>query len=217
MPTTPLAPSSPTGDPFAPAPRRPWYRRRVFLIVSAVVVIIAITVITDLPTSSSRDNNISNARSVIAEVASDVQPCNYGLGESLIFYNDVTSGHITAQHRAQIPGLISQDLEACSYSNAGIDDLADVNGAASKIGSLLNSLADHSLLWCDPDGLSAIGAMTTLINDPGNAAATSKLARAEKLLASDRAIVYSDIATITKDLGTSMHSTLTLKKIPIPS
>jgi hypothetical protein len=186
------------------------------LAVAAVVVVIAVTVVTDLPTSSNKASDIAEGRSVIAEISTDAQPCNLGLTESLGFYTDVTSGHITAAHRAQIPGLIRDDDEACSYTNASIDDLAGIDNPSSPTGKMLNTIATNVLVWCDPDALSAIGAITELIAHPGDAPAKVALARAERLLASDRKAAYANIAELAGNLGASMHSTLSLVTAPSP-
>ncbi|MCU1495717.1 MAG: hypothetical protein JWO62_3481 [Acidimicrobiaceae bacterium] len=215
MPTSPIAHLPATsGAPPGPGARRPWYRGRAALLSVGVVVVVAVTVITDLPSHSTRANNINDARSVIAEVSTDAQPCNLGLTEALGFYADVTSGHITPAHRAEIPSLIRDDLNACSYVNASIDDLASIDNPASATGRQLNAITNNVLVWCDPDALTAIGQITTLLDHPGTAAARTKLAGAERLLKSDRAAAYANIAKLARSLGSSLHSSLRLVAAP---
>ena len=46
-------------------------------------MIALVTVLTDLPTSTSRASDISAERSVMSEVNSDLEPCAYGVHQAL--------------------------------------------------------------------------------------------------------------------------------------
>ena len=46
-------------------------------------MIVLITVLSDLPTSTSRASDISAERSVMSEVNSDLQPCAYAIHQAL--------------------------------------------------------------------------------------------------------------------------------------
>jgi len=217
VPTLTSSERPPFFGPINPdAISRPWYRRSATAVAVVVAAIIAVAVITDLPGNTTNSSNISEARSTIAEISTDVAPCNLGLTEAIGFYRDVRSGHITAGHRAQIPALIRDDYQACSYTNAQIVDLAGIDMPTSATGKSLNAIATSVLVWCDPDALAAIGAITTLIASPSNSTAASTLAKAERLLASDREHAYNGIASLAHTLGASMKSTLKLTKAPTP-
>lgn len=214
MSTTPT--TEPPADPFAPPPptRRSWYRRHSVLLSTAVTAIVAVTVITDLPTTTTRSGEIATARSAIAEISSDAEPCNLGMTESFGFYTDVTTGHITAAHRAQIPALIRDDLAACSYTNQSIDDLAAIDTHGTAWAHQVNGIANDVLLWCDPDALTAIGEITTLLDHPRDSAATARLLAAERLLTSDRTHAFRAIRELATTLGASLPSKLHLVKVP---
>ncbi len=63
-------------DPSPPPERAPiWQRRRGLLIGVAVAAIVLITVLSDLPVSTSRASDISAERSVMSEVNTDLAPC----------------------------------------------------------------------------------------------------------------------------------------------
>lgn len=210
-----------TGDlatsPFAPPPPRPWYRRRTAIVVAAVLVVVAVTVVTDLPTNPTRSNDVATAQAVVTEIANDVKPCDLGTTEAFGFYADVTTGHITAAHRAQIPALIRDDLDACSYTNASIDDLAGIDNPSSPTGDRLNTIATDVLVWCDPDALTAIGDITILLDRPGDARALAELAHAETLLREDRARAAAAVSSLARRLGTTFTSPPVLASTPSPT
>jgi len=214
MPTT--ATRTDDTSPFAPPPPRPWYRRRATLLVAVLAVVVAVTVVTDLPTHPTHTNDVATAQSVITEIVNDTKPCNLGMTEAFGFYADVTTGHITAAHRAQIPALIRDDLDACSYTNASIDDLAGIDNPSSPTGRRLNVIATDVLVWCDPDALTAIGEITVLLDQPHDAAALAKLASAERLLTADRKRSQAAIASLARTLGTTFHTKLELVAAPAP-
>lgn len=215
MPTSPSVPSRalPASPPPGPA-RPPWYRRPSLLVVLAIVVVVVVTIVTDLPTHANRSSDIVDARATLTEIASDAQPCNLGMTESLGFYRDVTSGHIAAAHRAQIPALIRDDLNACSYTSQSIDDLASIDMPSSASGRQLNTIATNVLVWCDPDALTAIGAITQLLDQPHDRLALTRLASSEKLLTSDRRAAFANIAKLSRLLGAPLHPGLALVRAP---
>ena len=115
--------------PPVPEPGRKktmWYRRRAFLVSAGVVVVVGAAVISDLPTPTSRASDIQGETTVISEINTDVGPCVFSLHEALTLYAD-ESGRLSPANRAQIPGLLRDDQNACSYTNATIFDLSDIS------------------------------------------------------------------------------------------
>jgi hypothetical protein len=206
--------ASPLGGPDAPTTVS-WFRRRAVIVTAAVVAILAITVITDLPAHQSRSSDLSTARSIMLEIETDVAPCNEGVTESFGFYADVTTGHISSSDRAMIPGLIRDDLEACSFTSEEIVDLASIQVSTDRVGRVLNTLASDSLTWCDPAGLTAIGEITNLIGSSRVPAKTEpRLALDETNLIDARRAVVETIAKLDRLLGTKDLPAITLKKTP---
>ena len=52
----------------------PWYRRRAWLVAAALVVVVAVTVLTDLPQHSSPAGQISDDASVMSQVTRRLAP-----------------------------------------------------------------------------------------------------------------------------------------------
>ena len=203
--------------PLAGAPRtqlRPWYLRRAFLTSAAVAVVLAVTVFTDLPTTSTRASDLKTAQGIVSEVETDTAPCNLGMTEAFEFYADTTSGHITAAHRAQIPALIRDDLGACSFTNQSIVDLASINVPSSPTGRLLNAVAGNVLTWCDPAALTAIDQITVLIEDKSTQLGRTRLLEDEQALTTDRAVAYRSIDTLERAIGSTHLVHIPLVRVP---
>jgi hypothetical protein len=71
-------------------------------------------------------------------------------------------------------------------------------------------------LWVTSDALAAIEAIMTLTKDPTNAAALSELTSAERLLASDRRALGSEIDAADTSLGGANLPALGLPSLPVP-
>ena len=204
--------AAPAGSRPGPAPAaRPWHRRRALLWSLGVTVVLAVTVFTDLPTHTSRSSDLSEARRYIGEVAGDVHPCSFAAGESFRLYADVERGHLSAANRAQVPGLLRDDLSACSFTNQSIVDLASLSAPASATGKAINAVAAAMLTWCDPGGLTAIGYITQVVDDRSDKTTRARLEGAEEALSRDRAAAERAMRRLERTVGSS-----DLPRIPLP-
>jgi hypothetical protein len=176
----PGGPSTPAGAPF-------WQRRRSLVIALAVLVIVVITVLTDLPVPTSRASDISAERAVMSEVNTDVAACALGLHEAIGIWNLDASDRLPASGRASAPGLLNDDQVACSFTNEGINDLTtnlQVPGTAA--GKDLGELVATATLWTTSDALRMIEDVQTLMDHPGDKAALRNLVKEQSQLAADR-------------------------------
>lgn len=184
-------------DPFAHAvyasqPRedlsarvRHW-RRRGLPVLGAVAIVVAVAVVTDLPTRASLADQRSAALSLIEEVNTDLKPCTYSLKEASTIYREVRGGHLSAVHRAQAPTLLGQDASACSFTSDNVNDLADIEEPGTGAGRWLSEVVSLAQTWTTSDALGAINDLTTLEADPHNTAAARDLLARERYLAVDR-------------------------------
>jgi hypothetical protein len=163
-----------------------WQRHRRLSIAAVVLVIALITVLTDLPTSTSRASDISAERSVMSEVNSDLGPCAYGIHQALGIWALASTHRLSAADRAPTPGLLSDDQSACSLTNQSTYDLAS------------------NIQTPTTDALRAVEDVQTLMNDPGSAAARRDLKAAETLLARDRATAVAAEDAADRDLDTHL-------------
>jgi hypothetical protein len=197
-----VAESEPEGDAARRAPI--WQRHRGWAITVVVLVILAVTVITDLPTSTSRASDISAERSVMSELNSDLQPCAYGVHQALGIWALAATHRLSPADRAPTPGLLSDDQSACSFTNEGIFDLANIQVPGTPAGKELGRLVATATLWTTSDSLHVIEDVQTLMNSPGDAAAQRNLAKEEVLMAADRRAGLADEAAADHDLGTHL-------------
>jgi len=191
----------------------PWYRRRGVLVGLGVAVVLAVAVITDLPSPASRATNIASAAAVIKQVNADIAPCAYSVSEAFTIYGDLTANSLTADNRARVPTLLGDDQAACSLTNQYIFALSDIEIPGSASGRQLADVVSTVTLWATADALGAIDAIEALSTHPGDVRALAALARYEQLLASDRAAADASMRSIDAMLDARIVS-LNLPEVP---
>ena len=200
-PTTAQRASSPAPEP-AGRPVR-WYRRRAFLVAAGVAVVVGAAVISDLPARTSRGSDIQAESTVISEINTDVAPCVFSIHEALTLYTD-ESGRLSSADRAQIPGLLGDDQNACSFTNESIFDLSDLEVPGTSAGKEVGQAVNTVTVWATSDALAAIEAVQSLTSDPGDHETRAKLLAEERLLAADRDKATAQIDAAGRDLGTRL-------------
>jgi hypothetical protein len=181
-------------------PKKPFYKRRAFLVPSVLTLVLAVVVLTDLPQDSSRSAQISNDTSVMSEVNGDIGPCSYALGESFNIYRDLYARSLTEAEQRQVPGLLTDDQAACSFTDDSIYQLSTITVPGSGSGRDLGQLVGTVTLWATADALSAIEQVQVLDSDLSNRHALKVLASDEKLLRSDRAQAEAELAAADKSV-----------------
>ncbi len=196
---TDLAASSPKKEPI-------WQRHRGLAIAAVVFVVLLITVISDLPTSTSRADDITAERSVMSEVNTDLGPCALGVRQAIGIWNLQAAHALTAAGRAPTPGLLSDDQTACSFTDESIFDLTDIDVPGTPAGKDLGQLIATATLWTTSDSLQAIEDVQTLMSDPADASALRSLAVEDKRLATDRSTALSQEEAADRALATRLPS-----------
>jgi hypothetical protein len=193
--------------PAANAKKKPiWERRRGLAIAAAVLVIALITVITDLPTPTTRASDIGAERAVMTEVNSDLQPCAYSLKQALGIWSLQEKHQLSAADRAPTPGLLSDDQSACSFTNQGVYDLTNnIDTPGTAAGKQLGNLVATATLWITSDALAVIEDVQRLLGDPHDAAAMSNLSKEEAQLAADRRTALAEENAADRDLNTRLQ------------
>ncbi len=163
-----------------------WQRRRTLTIALVVLVIAVITVLTDLPVSTSRASDISAEQSVMSEVNSDLGPCALGTSQAIGIWKLQAAHQLSPADRAPTPGLLNDDQVACSLASEGIYDLSDITVPETPAGKHLGQMVATALLWTTSDALRAIEDVQTLMNHPEDAGALEDLDKQESQRAADR-------------------------------
>ena len=182
-----------------------WQRHRRLAIAAAVLVIALITVLTDLPTPTSRPSDIAAERTVMSEVNSDLQPCAYAVRQAVGIWALQAHHQLSAAERAPTPGLLSDDQSACSFTNQGVYDLSNIQVPGTLAGKELGQLLATAMLWTTSDSLRAIEDVQTLMNQPNDAGAVRDLSREEAQLAADRRNALADETAADRDLDTHLQ------------
>jgi hypothetical protein len=171
------------------------------LVAAGVLAVVAVAVVTDLPHSTSRAQQAADESTVIGEIDTDVSPCTYAARESFAVYGDLTHGTLTASQRSTVPGLLRDDVAACSFTDNSIFDLSNIEVPGSAAGRQIGQLVETVTVWATSDALSAIEQIEALFGDPHDAKALAKLSKAEGLLASDRTKALAEVRAAAHLLG----------------
>jgi hypothetical protein len=207
-PTSPAAPlpAPGPGQPEGKAKAPIWQRHRSLVITAVVFVILLITVLTDLPTSTSRASDISAERSVMSELNSDLQPCAYGVHQALGIWTLAAAHQLSAADRAPTPGLLSDDQSACSFTSEGIFDLANIQVPGTPAGKELGQLVATATLWTTSDSLRVIEDVQTLMNNPSDVSVRRDLNKEETQLARDRRNALTEEQAADRDDSTHFQA-----------
>lgn len=216
-PTTTQRPSPPAPEPDVGPVR--WYRRRAFLVAAGAAVVVGAAIISDLPAHTSRATDIQAESTVISEINTDVAPCIFSVREALTLYSD-ESGPLPSANRAQIPGLLGDDQNACSFTDESIFDLSDLEVPGTRAGKQVGQAVNTVTVWATSDALAAIEAVQGLTSHPGDQRTRSKLLADERLLGADRDKATAEIDATGRDLGTHLPrlnvTTESLPGVPRP-
>jgi hypothetical protein len=195
----------PLSQPTPPIGKTPiWQRHRGLFIGLAVFVVLLITVLTDLPVSTSRADDINAERSVMSEVNTDLAGCALAVNQAIGIWNLQAAHALTPAERAPTPGLLGDDQSACSFTSENIYDLANIQVPGTPAGKLLGQLLAAALLWTTSDSLRTIEDVQTLMNNPSNGATRRNLSSEETQLAKDRRTAMEDEQGADRTLDTHL-------------
>jgi hypothetical protein len=181
-----------------------WQRHRGLLVGAVVFVVLLITVLSDLPVSTSRADDISEERTVMTEVNTDLAGCALAVHQAIGIWDLQAAHKLTAADRAPTPGLLSDDQTACSFTNEDIFDLTGIQVPGTPAGKQLGQMVATATLWTTSDALRAIEDVQTLMSDPTSATTARSLAKAERQMAADRRTALSQEGAADKDLATHL-------------
>ncbi len=203
-----------SGDP--PKPASPWYRRRAPLLAIGVVVVVTVTVLSDIPVHSSKSQEITAERGVMSEINSDLAPCALAAHEPFEIWDGEVAGTLSAADRAAAPGRLGVEQAAGSFTHDSIFELSDVEVPGSAAGKHLGALVGTATLWATSDALGAIEDVQTLVAHPDDAAARADLATKERAAAADRRTALADTAAADRILGVRLAAP-DLPALPSPT
>jgi hypothetical protein len=184
-----------------------WYRRPWVLATLALIVIVAISVVIDLPRPITKAQDAASQNASIKEINVDLADCAFAVKESFNFYNLDVTGKLTKSNLSQIPTLLTGDETSCSFASEPVFDLTNnlqVDDTAS--GKHIDRMLSVVERWITYNALASIKDIQYLFNHPGDASTIRHLAYQEGQLASQRLKALSDEAQAERVLGLPLHA-----------
>jgi hypothetical protein len=204
------------GDRAARRPVRTGRWKRTGLpIAVGVAIVIAVAVITDLPTNETLAGQASAGASLLKEVNDDVAPCAFSMNEANTIFRDQLAGTLTASDRSRVPSLLQDDAAACSFTSDNINDLADIEEPGSGAGRYLAEVVSLSQTWTTSDALGAIDDVIDLEANPHDEIAARDLAARQNFLSSDRRAALTALTEADQYLHGSLPS-LQIPAVELP-
>ncbi|MHB1906143.1 MAG: hypothetical protein ACYCRG_04500 [Acidimicrobiales bacterium] len=198
-------------DPASmPAPsfanqRAPWFRRPWVLVSSAVVVVAAISIATDLPRPITVAQDVAAQNAVLSQMRADARECAFAVKESFHLYDRFSAGGLSPSQLATTKTYIAEDEVPCSFAGQPVYDLTNnvqitLTAAGHHVDAAHTAL-DH---WISGTALKAIEDIRQLIDGPASAALQANLAYQAHELNRERLHVLGDIAQAERVLGTTL-------------
>jgi len=182
-----------------------WFRRPWFLATLALVVVVAISVIIDLPRPITRAQDVASQNSSIDEINTDLADCTFAAKESFNFYNENLAGKLTKSDLAEVPTLLTGDETACSFASEPVYDLTnnlEVDDTAA--GKYIDRMVSVVEGWMTDYALASIDDIQYLFSHPGDEAKINHLAAQEANLAHSRELAQRDEQAANGILGVKL-------------
>jgi hypothetical protein len=181
------------------------YRRPWFLITVAVIVVLAVSIISDLPHPITKAEDATAQNASMKQINTDIGPCVFAVKEAFSFYQQDVSGKLSSSNLAQVPSLLVGDQTACSFTSGSIYDLTNnIQVLDTKAGKNIDHMLSVVVLWSTSDALAAIEDIQYLFNHPGDKKKLQNLSREENLLTKDRALALDYVGRAERILGINL-------------
>ncbi len=206
-----LPPPDPENAPFDPssmpttslsAMRAPWYRRPWFLVAVAIVAIVGLSVVMDLPQKLTVAEDAANQDAILKEVNNDILPCTYATQEAFSFYTKDVRGQLTTSDLSQVPKLLIGDQTACSFASGNVYDLTNnVTTTRTPAGKDINAMMPIVVSWTTDNALAAIEDIQRLFTTPGVSRTLRDLGNQQNQLQLKRKSALALLASAERTLG----------------
>jgi len=184
-----------------------WYRRPWVLATLALVVIVAISIVIDLPRPITRAQDVASQNASIKEINADLADCAFAAKESFHIYNLDVAGTLSPGDKSQVPTLLTGDETACSFASEPVYDLTNnLQVQDTTAGRHIDRMLSVVERWITDDALASIRDIQYLFNHPGDASTIRHLATAESQLSAERAKALADESLAEDVLGVHLYA-----------
>jgi len=195
-----------------------WYRRPWFLITATIVLIVGVSIISDLPRPMSKADDAKAQLISVKEINTDLKPCVYAIKESFNFYRQSVAGALTGDRPRIVKSYLVNDVNTCSGASGQTDQLVNSiqivqTNAGKQIGKALYSVET----WVTIDAYHAILDIQTLVEHPKDIAALKDLAKEQRLLTQVRQSAFASVDAANAILGTQIPYPILPLLAPLPS
>jgi hypothetical protein len=189
-----------------------WYRRPWIIATLVVVLVVAISVITDLPHPVTKAEDTSDQNGVIKQINGDTSTCIYALKESFSFYREELAHTLQTSNFSVVKNYLLEDQTACSFASGSVYDMTNnIEPFDTSAGKKVDSAYQVTVKWITYDAVAAIIDIRNYFGATPFHMNTASLITNENALANERAEEVSDIDEASSILGT----TLTPINIPV--
>ena len=192
--------------------RAVWYKRPWVLITFVVVVVAAVSVVTDLPHPISRAQDAADQNGALRFINNDARTCEFALKEAFNFYRMESAGTLSPSNRhLALNTLLPEDRINCSFASGSLPDMTEnLQIVDTKAGLHIEKVRLNVVRWINHDARTAIEDIVVLFSHPANATALADLAREQDYLAQDRQAAIDEAHAA----GAILYTTLVEPNLP---
>lgn len=192
--------------------RAVWFRRPWFLATVGIILVVGVSVLTDLPHPITKAEDASQQNGVIKQINGDAAPCIYAVKESFSFYRQELNHTLAASNLKTVRNYLLEDQTICSFASGPVSDMTNnIQVSDTTPGKKVDAALAATVKWITYDGVAAILDIRNYFGSTPFHMNTSNLIKNENMLATDRAAEIADVQSASALLG------VTLTPINIPS
>jgi hypothetical protein len=182
-----------------------WYRRPWFLATLGVIVVVGISVITDLPHPITKAEDASQQNGVIKQINGDTAPCVYAIKESFSFYREELAHTLAASDLGVVKNYLLEDQTICSFASGPVSDMTNnIEVSDTKPGKKIDAALASTVKWITYDGVAAILDIRNYFGKTPFTMNTPDLVKWENALESDREAEVTDVQSASAMLGIAL-------------
>lgn len=179
-----------------------WFKRPWFLVTVAVVVVVALSVLSDLPRHITKQEDAASQNATIKQINGDLKACAFAVSESFSFYNKMVAGSLKSSELSQIPPLLIGDQTACSFASQPVYDLTvNIQPRETAAGKDIDHVLRVTQQWMTNGALASIEDIQYSFAHPRSGSKIADLAKQQAILAQTRQRALRDMRAAENDLG----------------
>ena len=179
-----------------------WYKRPWFLVTVTIVVVVAVSVITDLPQHVTKAQDASYQNASLKQINKDIAPCSYAVKQAFSFYEQRAAGTLSLSNHAVARKYLNEDQVSCSFAGAPVSDLTNnLQVTDTTAGRHIDTMLSVVVTWMTNDADASIADILYLFDHPGDKKHLRDLTTQQKYLVKDRTDALADLAAANELLG----------------